>query len=225
MVNDAYPTSGLFQNPNCYVKIVLELNPIHNDDRFLTACLDRLRDIFAAMDPAYIRAAEHYQFQCDGCTDNCCLTRFYHHTYLEYYYLHRCFEKLDPREKDEILVKAGDVCRETARADENDMPVRLMCPLNYDNLCSLYPARPMICRMHGIPHELQKPGSKVIQGPGCSTFDDRCSHKPYYKFDRTPFYLEMAKLENEFKQTAGLDGRIKMTVADMIVNIMQIRNE
>jgi hypothetical protein len=29
----------------------------------------------------------------------------------------------------------------------------------------------------------------------------------------------MAKLENEFKQAAGLDGRIKMTIAEMIVSI------
>ena len=207
------------------ILIVLEPNPIQFDDRLLTAFLERLRDIFTAMDQEYNRAAEHYQFQCDGCTDNCCLTRFYHHTFLEYYYLRSGFEKLDSRKKGAILSKAEETCRDTAKADEKEMPVRLMCPLNYDSLCALYPFRPMICRMHGIPHELQKPGSKVIQGPGCSTFDDRCSHKPYYKFDRTPFYLEMAKLENEFKQTAGLDGRIKMTVADMIVNIMQIKNE
>jgi len=204
---------------------VLEPIPIQFDDRLLTAFLERLRDIFSAMDRDYNRATEYYQFQCDGCTDNCCLTRFYHHTYLEFFYLRWGFEKLDSRKKGAILSKAEEVCRDTARADEKEMPVRLMCPLNYDSLCTLYPFRPMICRMHGIPHELQKPGQKVIQRPGCSTFDDRCSHKPYYKFDRTPFYLAMAKLENEFKQVAGLDGRIKMTVADMILNILQIRNE
>jgi ribosome-associated protein YbcJ (S4-like RNA binding protein) len=29
----------------------------------------------------------------------------------------------------------------------------------------------------------------------------------------------MATLENEFKQAAGLGGRIKMTIAEMIINI------
>jgi hypothetical protein len=77
----------------------------------------------------------------------------------------------------------------------------------------------MICRLHGIPHELQKPGQKVIHGPGCSTFDERCAHKRYFKFDRTPFYVAMAKLENEFKQAMGLDGRIRMTIAEMILRI------
>ena len=198
---------------------MLETIPNHIDDRRLSAFLDRLRDIFAAMDLEYARAAAHYQFQCDGCADSCCLTRFYHHTYLEYFYFRRSFEQLDSRKKDEIILRAEDVCRQTAKADEKGMPVRLLCPLNDDSLCTLYPFRPMICRMHGIPHELQKPGQNVIHGPGCSTFDERCGDKGYFKFDRTPFYGAMAKLENEFKQTAGLEGRIKMTVAEMVVSI------
>ena len=205
-----------FKNVNYSILIVLEMIPNYMDDRRLASFLSRLQDIFAAMDLEYGRAAAHYQFECDGCADSCCLTRFYHHTYLEYFYLRRSFEKLDPREKDDILVKAEEVCRETAKADENDMPVRLMCPLNYDSLCSLYPFRPMICRMHGIPHELHKPGQAVINGPGCATFDERCADKGYFKFDRTPFYVALAKLENEFKQAVGIEGRIKMTIAEMI---------
>jgi hypothetical protein len=31
----------------------------------------------------------------------------------------------------------------------------------------------------------------------------------------------MAKLENEFKQTVGIEGKIKMTVAEMILSITQ----
>ena len=199
--------------------------PKQIDDRRLGAFLDQLQAIFAAMDREYARSAAYYQFECDGCKDSCCLTRFYHHTYLEYYYLRRWFEKLDPLKKGEIFVKAEVVCRKTANADENDLPVRSMCPLNYENLCALYPARPMICRMHGIPHELQKPGQPVIKGPGCHTFDERCADNGYFKFDRTPFYVALAKLENDFKQAAGLEGRIKMTVAEMILGITQMRKE
>ncbi len=210
-----------FNRLNCYVKIVLESNPIQSDDRLLTAFLDRLRDIFAAIDREYNRAAAHYQFHCDGCTQNCCLTRFYHHTYLEYLYLRMGFEKLDARKKGEVLSRAEEVCRETVRADENEMSLRVMCPLNDSSLCTLYPFRPMICRMHGIPHELQKPGQKVVHGPGCGTFDERCLNRSYYKFDRTPFYMEMAKLENEFKQTAGVGPKIKMTIAEMITCLGQ----
>jgi Fe-S-cluster containining protein len=200
--------------------MVFKLNP-NIDDSLLSAFLDRLGDIFAAMDREYGRAAKHYGFDCDGCADSCCLTRFYHHTHLEYFYLRRRFEKLGPREKDGILAKAEAVWRDTAKADEKDMPVRLMCPLNIDSLCSMYPFRPMICRMHGIPHELQKPGHHVTKGPGCTTFDERCADKGYFKFDRTPFYVALAKLENEFKQAAGIEGRIKMTIAEMILSIAQ----
>jgi hypothetical protein len=37
-----------------------------------------------------------------------------------------------------------------------------------------------------------------------------------YRFDRTPFYRQMAMLERELKQAAGLDAKLKMTVAEMI---------
>jgi len=95
--------------------------------------------------------------------------------------------------------------------------VRLMCPLNFDAVCILYPYRPMICRLHGIPHELHKPGQNPVYGPGCETFDCRCGDKGYFKFDRTPFYRDMAALEQEARKTLGLAEKIRMTVAEMIV--------
>ena len=97
------------------------------------------------------------------------------------------------------------------------MPVRLWCPLNDDGLCTLYHFRPMICRLHGIPHELQKPGQSPVYGPGCETFDRRCGHKGYLKFDRTPFYRQVAMLEQEVKRAMGFDGKIRMSVAEMIL--------
>ena len=197
--------------------MVKEPNPVHNDDRPLCDFLDRLREIFAAMDREYKRAAEQYQFQCDGCTDNCCLTRFYHHTYVEYHYLRRGFKELDPRKKCEVLAKAEDVCRATADADAKRLPIRLMCPLNTDSLCDLYPYRPMICRLHGVPHELQRVGQGILNSPGCGTFALKCHGKPQFKFDRTPFYTQMAALEKEMKQAVGMTQKIKMTVAQMIV--------
>lgn len=195
------------------------MNSNYTIERYVGTFLDRLQDIFADMDAGYTLAADHYQFGCDGCTDNCCLTRFYHHTNLEYFYLRRGFEKLDRRRRHKLLSEAEKVCREAAEADKKQLPVRQMCPLNHDSVCVLYPYRPMICRLHGIPHELRNPGRQVVCGPGCSTFDERCSDKPYIRFDRTAFYIKLAGLENEFKQTAGLAGRIKMTVAEMIVSM------
>ena len=186
-------------------------------DEKLIAFFDRLQNIFADMDRKYVSAAQFYGFQCRGCEDNCCRTRFYHHTYLEYRLVRSGFDKLDPPDRSAIRAKAEEVCRQTELADKKGLPLRLMCPLNNDGMCILYQYRPMICRLHGIPHELQKPGQPVIHGPGCGAYDEQCSDKPYFKFDRTEFYFEMASLENEFKLAAGLTGRIKLTVAEMVL--------
>lgn len=190
-------------------------------DAKLVTFFDRLQTLFADMDRQYGRAAEHYGFECQGCEDNCCLTRFYHHTYLEYFYIHQGVDELDPPRQLAIRARAAAVCRQTGLADSQGQPLRQMCPLNSDGLCTLYHYRPMICRLHGIPHELQKPGQPVIRAPGCDAFDGRCSDKPYFKFDRTQFYFKMAGLENEFKQAAGLTGRVKLTIAEMIIGIAQ----
>lgn len=188
------------------------------------AFLDRLQSIFAGMDRKYGAAAQFYGFQCRGCQDNCCRTRFYHHTYLEYLFICRGLDKLDASAQRAIRAKAVEVCRQTELADKQASAVRLMCPLNHDGRCMLYRYRPMICRLHGIPHELQKPGHPVMHGPGCGAFEKQCSAKPYFTFDRTQFYFEMAGLENEFKQAAGLSGKIKLTIAEMILEFGS-RNE
>jgi Fe-S-cluster containining protein len=179
---------------------------------------DRLKQIYSAMDQAYITAAGHYGFACAGCRDNCCQTRFYHHTAIEYIYMIEGLNTLTLEKQNEVKSRAFYVVDQAARADDSGEAVRLMCPLNFDELCILYPYRPMICRLHGIPHELQKPGQKPVQGPGCETFDQQCGPKSYFKFDRTPFYRDMAILEQEVKQTLGFTGKYKMTVAEMILD-------
>lgn len=178
--------------------------------------LERLQMIYAAMDHQYNQAATYYRFDCHACTDNCCRTRFYHHTYVEYLYIIEGVKTLNSKRQFEIKQRALEIYQKSAELDKQGKPVRLMCPMNVDNLCILYPYRPMICRLHGIPHELQKSASSRVYGPGCETFDGRCSEKSYFKFDRTSFYVEMAALENKFKQTAGIEGKIKLTIAEMI---------
>ena len=186
-------------------------------DEKLTAYFERLQAIYESMDRDFGQAAVFYEFQCRGCEDSCCLTRFYHHTYLECLFVLKGLTALAPSLRNTIRTKAESVCRQSARADDQGLPVRLMCPLNQDGMCVLYHYRPMICRLHGIPHELHRPGRPVIHGPGCGEFNAKCSHKPYFKFDRTNFYFQMAALENEFRQAVGLTGRIKLTIAEMIL--------
>lgn len=181
-----------------------------------TDFIDHLKQIYVAMDQAYDRAADHYDFTCDRCRDNCCRTRFYHHTIIEYVYIIKGLNTLTPKRQNEVKSRAMTVVDKTAGVTDNAEPKRLMCPLNFNEQCILYPYRPMICRLHGIPHELKKPGRKTIYGPGCETFDHRCGRIAYFEFDRTPFYREVAKLEQQVKQALGITGKFKMTIAEMI---------
>ena len=168
------------------------------------------------MDLKYTEAAEYYGFHCEGCEDSCCFTWFYHHTLLEYLYIYEGFKTFDQKKQTKIINKASDICREADLAAEKGQPVRLICPLNLDGLCLLYAFRPMICRLHGIPHELQQPGMESVHGPGCDAFTKQCQNKDYFKLDRTPFYFEMAELENGLKQAVGMTQKVKFTVAEMI---------
>lgn len=179
--------------------------------------LERLQEIFAAMDRAYQTVSDRYHFNCSGCDDSCCLTRFYHHTYLEYFYLRVGYRTLGRENSAEIQNRARRVCDELKTADETGEKVRRMCPINVDGLCSLYEYRPMICRLHGIPHELHKPGLNVVYGPGCNVFSRQCGQEKYDVFDRTPFYYKMTELENKLKQALRITAKTKMTVAEMVV--------
>jgi len=184
---------------------------------FCAEFIERLKKNYAAMDQAYRRAAEHYRFYCDGCRDNCCQSRFCHHTVIEHAYLLEGLKTLTIQKQSEVKSRAMDAVDQTSGCDVRNEVIRLMCPLNFDQLCILYPYRPMICRLHGIPHELKKPGQDTLFGPGCQTFDHRCGQKSYISFDRTPFYRELARLEQEVRQTLGFAGKIRMTIAEMIL--------
>jgi hypothetical protein len=74
----------------------------------------------------------------------------------------------------------------------------------------------MICRLHGLPHELKRPGGDPVQGPGCNfgKFDPN----GYIPFDRTLFYQEMAAIELRFRKTLNLSGRVKQTIAQMLIS-------
>jgi hypothetical protein len=178
----------------------------------------RLERLYAEMDVAYTAAASGYGFFCTGCADNCCLTRFHHHTLAELALLRSAFSRLPPAERKAAADRAQAVLSSYRDAEKIGEPPRVMCPINVDHRCMLYPSRPMICRMHGIPHQLRGPGRPAVYGTGCRVFSEQCpngSAGPV--FDRTPFYQKMAALEKEIRVAARYTGRIKMTVAEMIL--------
>jgi hypothetical protein len=74
----------------------------------------------------------------------------------------------------------------------------------------------MICRLHGIPHEVHRPDRVVNYGPGCTAFEAAAGGKAYIVFDRTEFYWALSRLEQEARAVLGMTRKIKMTVSQMV---------
>lgn len=170
-----------------------------------------LADLFSRMDEVYDQTADHFGFQCRGCRDNCCQTRFYHHTLAEYLYLRKGLTELPHERQAAILEKATDVRQQNGQGGE-----RIMCPLNHDQRCQLYSYRPMICRLHGVPHQFRRPDGQWQTGPGCADFENRCGNSRTGLLDRTPYYYALSQLERKLRQQTGMHQKIKLTVAEML---------
>jgi Fe-S-cluster containining protein len=182
------------------------------------AFLGRLRQLFAEMDAAYARAASAAGFDCRGCEESCCRSVFHHHTFIEALLLREGLRSLTPGGREEVLSAARAVADAQAASARGSAAPRPMCPLNLAGRCRLYEVRPMICRLHGVAHELHPPGRPVVIGPGCAEYE-RCrgSARAGERFDRTPFYARLAALESEFRTAEGLQRGIKLTVAEMLL--------
>jgi len=176
-----------------------------------------LASIFDQMDEAYDQVAAAAGFQCNGCEDNCCRSRFFHHTLTEYRYLRAGLRLLPPGDRKKIRQRAEKAIRLMDRTDDGDQPLKTMCPLNEKGRCILYHHRPMICRLHGIAHQMQRPDGRRIQGPGCDDFYRQCGPSVVAALDRTPHYVAMARLEQQLRQASRYTGKIRMTIAQIIV--------
>ena len=182
----------------------------------------KLELLYGKMDKAYNKAASHYGFKCNGCEDNCCKSFFYHHTFVEKDYLLSRVNNLT-YEKKESLRKSAALYLQTISINKTDTGInakRPLCPLNNDNKCMLYTVRPMICRLHGIPHHLNIPGREIKQNPGCDAGAPFFNSKNYFSFDRIPYYKEMAEIEQEYKKNLGKTEKIKQTVAHMLLDLV-----
>lgn len=194
----------------------LVINTIDNTDPIFR----ELTDLFARMDEAYTRTADRFGFQCRGCRDNCCETRFYHHTLVEVLYLRKGLAALPPQDQAAVMEKAADVLEQTLeqtrQGNGHGDARRIMCPLNHDQHCRIYSHRPMICRLHGVPHQLRRPDGQRQTGPGCADFEKRCGNPRTGLLDRTPFYYALSQLEQKLRQQTGMNQKIKLTVAEIL---------
>jgi len=175
--------------------------------------LDRLGALYEKMDRRYTEIADRYGFHCRGCEDSCCKTVFYHHTLVEYLYIEVGIHILGRAVQEKVLHRS----REVAAAPDHGH----FCPLIEDGRCLLYAYRPMICRLHGIAHELHRPDGTVHRGPGCHVFDVVSRGKSDIVFDRTPFYWELSTLEKEVRAAYGFSQKTKMTISQMMETILQ----
>jgi hypothetical protein len=180
-------------------------------------CLRQLESVYRQMDADYAKTARRYGFECRGCDDNCCLTRFYHHTLVETAGLFAGYLDLPEDQRRQVHQRAHDYDL-SMRADQSgDETRRPICPLNMDTMCILYRVRPMICRLHGIPHTMRHPAKGMITGTGCHVFEASHTNTGGFPLDRTPIYAAMARLEQALRRNAGITAPVRLTVAQMIL--------
>ncbi len=190
------------------------------------AAFRKLAAVYDKMVAQYGVAAKAIGMACDNCTDNCCLSFFQHHTYVEWAYLWEGLKALPPARLEEVRTKAQQYVDEAQMALARGERPHIMCPLNIDEkqgICGLYKHRLMICRMHGVPNMLVKPNGQQIQFPGCY----RCQEltKEYEKdgkiapvVNRTALYKDLAMIEMQFVgKNLRILPKVDHTIAEMIV--------
>ncbi len=180
--------------------------------------LEKLEQLFVKMDAAYDSAAKQHGFVCNGCEENCCKTLFYHHTFLEFFYLVQGLQKLTVETRQALYKRAQKVVL-AQRAASAVTVFRKMCPLNQNSRCQLYAHRPMICRLHGIPYRLGF-GQAQKEGEGCHDFYQQAV-KTDSVLDRTELYQELALLEKKLRAWINDSSKIRLTIAEMIVAIQE----
>lgn len=182
----------------------------------LSALMSSMKSLYASMDDSYAEAAGRYGFDCRGCEDNCCTQRFFHYTLAEHFYLHEGLRRADAALSAAILGRAREVTDKYRIEIQTGEILPLMCPVNFEGLCRLYEWRPMICRLHGLPHKFGAPDGSLRQSGGCLRFDALHKDAPV-RLDRTPFYLRLAEIEKTLRADADFGGRYKKTTAGMLL--------
>jgi len=194
------------------------------DQTTIEAFAGRIRELYGRMGKAYDAAAACYGFTCNGCDENCCEERFYHHTLSEFLYLFGGIRSCDEQTRQAIFSRSRAVAERYRADDAMGRVRRIMCPLNQNGRCSLYEYRLMICRLHGVPYRMRRPDGAVTQGTGCHSIDWDMSDEKSAAciFDRTELYRELSDIEIDLRQRLRFGHRIRKTIAEMIVDIEEL---
>lgn len=176
----------------------------------------RIAHLFEKMDRSYHAATNAVSgFSCTGCEDNCCLSLFYHHTLMELIYLKEGLRTLPEATLATVTFRAQEAVPRLHLRATGESTEKVPCPLMEEGKCILYAHRPMICRLHGVAHILERPDGTVIEGPGCARYEQAAPKS--LPLNRTPLYREMAILEKGLREETGFADRLKLTIAEMIL--------
>ena len=186
--------------------------------------LSDMKTLYESMERDYDSVARHYGFTCEGCTENCCTQRFFHYTWAEYFYLLEGLRNAEKSLAGQIVRRAREVVRAYGEEEDPLNPEPLMCPVNFDGLCSLYAHRPMICRMHGLPHRVRDPRGSESREGGCGRFE-AMGIKVDWSVNRTPHYTALARIEGQLRKERMLSGNLRLTTAEMVVMMVEEDSE
>lgn len=184
---------------------------------------ERLKKIYQAMEEQYDEVAQRLAFSCTGCPDNCCDSYFLHYSYVEWIYLWQGMRQLPLQRQQEIVERARRVVRQYADELAREHRPVVMCPLNEEGLCVLYPFRLLVCRTHGVPAAMTRPDGRRLTFPGCFRCQEIVSERKTEAgaipiVERTPLLRQLAMLENELLQDLrDRCPKIRMTIAEMLI--------
>lgn len=181
--------------------------------------LPKLARLYADMDVAYEKAAAAVGLSCAGCTENCCISYFQHHTHVEWLYLRQGLAALPEKRRTAYLDRARAYVEDAAACLARGEVPGMMCPLNDDGLCGLHSHRLMICRLHGVPNVLLAP-TGIREFPGCGPCQRlTAGRRDVPVMDRTPLLRRLAGLEMElWGSRQDRPPKVDLTLADMLVH-------
>lgn len=178
-----------------------------------------LKRLYAQMEADYNRVAQRIGLDCQECPDNCCVSYFQHHTYIEWAYLWHGLQHCSADQRARFLHKAQEYLEQCELARQRGERPEVMCPLNEEGRCAVYSYRLMICRFHGVPNQVRMPNGALRQFPGCVICRQHTAnmiHPPV--LDRTPAYIQLAELERKFIKTHSAHlSKVDLTLAEMLV--------
>jgi len=183
----------------------------------------RLKKLYEEMEASYDNVAIQLEFSCQDCPDNCCDSYFLHHTYAEWSYLWFGFGLLPAQKQKLILDQSHQYIQGCRLAESKGERPQLMCPLNENGLCILYPYRLMVCRTHGVPASMTRPDGQLLNFPGCFRCqeiieDQYIQAEQSPRMERTKLLSELVMIENDlFNGRRHLYPKVKLTIAEMLL--------